>query len=122
MRIPTQVAGDAWLRDFEQSIADAIVVADTHLTVGQTIDGEVLPELAVDKIVAAELGPPIVIGIHLINEDGAVLAAMTSQVPLPIAADVEPPHPAPTFNRRLPNSAMHGLPSPGNIARQANVD
>ena len=49
------VAGDARLRDLELGLADAVAVADADLVVGQTVDGEVLPELAVGEVVAAEV-------------------------------------------------------------------
>ena len=39
------VAGYTRLRNFEQSAADAIAIADTDLTVGQAFDREVLSEL-----------------------------------------------------------------------------
>src|SRR5271166_5479270 len=70
------VTGDARLRYFEQGAADPIAVANAHFPVRQAIDREVLPELSVGEIIAAELALPIAIGVDLINENGAVLAAV----------------------------------------------
>src|SRR3546814_4518242 len=47
-------SGDARLGHFEQSAADAVAVANAHLLVGQAVDGEVLPELAMGEIVRSE--------------------------------------------------------------------
>jgi len=46
------VTGDARLRDFEQRSADAVAVADADLVVGETLDGEVLADLALGEVVA----------------------------------------------------------------------
>jgi hypothetical protein len=40
-----------------------------------------------------------VIGVDLIDEDGSVLAAVRSQVPLSVAVDIESPYQAPALNR-----------------------
>ena len=48
------VAGDARLRHLEQRASDPVMVADAHLCVGQAVDREILAELAVSEVVAAE--------------------------------------------------------------------
>ena len=116
------VTGNARLRHFEQSAADPVTVADADLLVRQAVDGEVLPELPIDEVGSTELALPIVIGVDLINENGPVLAAVPSQVPLPVAVNVEPPYHAPALNWRLPNGGADGLASPRDVARQAHVD
>jgi hypothetical protein len=77
------VAGDARLRHFKQSTPDPVMIADAHLVVGKPVDGEVLPELAVGEVAAAEPVLPIAIRGHLIDEDGPVLAAMPARSPCP---------------------------------------
>jgi hypothetical protein len=57
------------------------------------------------------------IGVDLIYENGPLFASMPDQVPLPITIDIEAAHPATALNRRLPNSGMHGPPSPRDVAR-----
>ena len=49
------VAGNARLGHFEQGAADAVAVADAHLPVGQTIDGEILPKLSMREVAPTEL-------------------------------------------------------------------
>src|SRR6202023_2346458 len=74
------------------------------------------------EVVSTELALPIVIGVDLINENGPVLAAVPSQVPLPVAVNVEPPYRAPALNWRLPNGGADVLASPREVTRQAHVD
>ena len=109
------VTGDARLRHFEQSTADPVAVANADLPVRKAVDREVLPELSVGEIIAAKLALPIAIGVDLIDENGAVLAAVANQVSLPIAIDIEPADRARTLNRCLPNGGVDGLPLPGDI-------
>ena len=51
--------GDPRLGDLEFRLADAVAVADADLVVGETVDGEVLTELTVFEVIAAELLLPI---------------------------------------------------------------
>jgi hypothetical protein len=47
------VARHAWLRYFKFSTTDAVSIADAHLVVRKSLDGEVFSELTESKIVAA---------------------------------------------------------------------
>ena len=91
---PDAVAGDARLGDLEDGGADPVAVADADLVVAQPVDGEVLAELPVDEVVAAELALPVAVGVELVDEDGALLAAVPGEVALAVAVDVEPAHAA----------------------------
>jgi hypothetical protein len=71
---------------------------------------------------STELALPMMIGVDLINEDGPVLATVPSQVPLPVAIDVELTYHVSALNRCLPNGGVDGLPSPRDVTRQAHVD
>ena len=83
------VTSDARLCHFKQRAADPVAVANADLPVRKAVDREVLPELSVGEIIAAKLALPIAIGVDLIDENGAVLAAVPNQVSLPIAIDIE---------------------------------
>ena len=48
---PDAIAGDSRLGHLERGFADAIAIADTYPVVCQTVDGEVLPEVAGLQIV-----------------------------------------------------------------------
>ena len=71
------VAGDARLRHLEQRAPNPIMVADAHLCVGQAVDREILAELTISEVIAAELSLPIAVRIDLIDKDRAMLAAVS---------------------------------------------
>ena len=97
------------------------MVADAHLLVGQALDGKVLPELSEHEVMAVELTLPVMIGLHLVDEDRPVFSSMSGQVSLPVTIDVEPAHHPPTLNGFLPDGGAHRLTVPGDVAGQTNV-
>jgi hypothetical protein len=115
------VAGDTRLRDLKEGAADAVLVADAHLLVGQALDGKILPELSEHEVVSAELAFPIVIRIHLVDEDCPLLPSVPGQVCLLVTIDVEPPHHPSALHGLLPYGGAHRLPSPGDVAGQTNI-
>jgi hypothetical protein len=97
------VARHAWLRYFKFSATDAVSITDADFVVSESIDGEVLPELAESKITSAQELFPVMIRIDLVDKNGALLPAMTGEVGLRIAIDIEFAHHSPSRNRRLPD-------------------
>ena len=89
------VAGDAGLSHLEQRTADPVAVADAHLVVGQALDGEVLAELPIREVLAAELSLPVAVRGQLIHERRPLLTSVTGEVGLSITIHVEAPHHAP---------------------------
>ena len=79
------VARYAWLRYFKFSITDAVSIADAHLVIRKSLDGEVFSELAESKIVAAQKALPVMVRVHLVDEYGAVLPSVTREIGLRIA-------------------------------------
>ena len=77
------------MRYLEGGGADPVAVADADLVVTESFDGEVLAELSVDEVVSAELAFPVPIGVDLVDEHGALLAAVPRQIALTVALDVE---------------------------------
>ncbi len=116
------VARHARLGDFEQRSADPIAVADAHLAVGQALDGKILSELSEAEIISLQFTFPIVIRIHLVDENGAMLSTVTMQVALRIAVNVEAPDHALSHDRVLPYGRVDDLPAPCNLAGKADVD
>src|SRR5579864_6724799 len=92
------VAGDTRLRDLKKGTADTVLIADADLLIGQALDSKILPELSEHEVVSAELTLPVVIGIHLVDEDSPLLPSVPGQISLPVAIDVEPPDHPPTLN------------------------
>jgi nicotinamide riboside kinase len=71
------VAGHTRLRNFEQSAADAIAIADADLAVGEAFHREVLSELPECEIGSLQFTLPIVIGIHLVDKHSPVFSTVT---------------------------------------------
>jgi hypothetical protein len=89
------VARHPWLRYFKFSTTDAVSIADADLVIRKSLNGEVFSELAESKIVAAQKALPVVVRIHLVDEYGAVLPAVT--------IDIEFAHHSPSINWRFPD-------------------
>jgi hypothetical protein len=115
------VAGDPRLGHLEQRLPDPVAVADARLVVGQAVDGEVLPELAIGEIITAQLLLPVPVGLDLVHEHRPVLPAVSGQVTLPVAVDVQPPHHPRASGRLLPNRRSYNPAVPGHVLRQAHV-
>src|SRR4030095_414054 len=91
------------LADFEQSRPDPVAVADADLVVGEPLNGEVLSELPVSEVVAPEESLPVSVGLDLVDEHRPVDSAVSGQVSLAIAVDVEPPNQPSTVRGLLPD-------------------
>jgi hypothetical protein len=57
-----------------------------------------------------------------VDQDRAVLAAVTFQVTLPVAVDIQASRHAPPGNRLFPDTGSHDPAAPGMVARQTNVE
>src|SRR5262249_36603367 len=112
----------ARLTDLEQRLADPIAIADAHLAIGQALDREVFSELAKGKLGPTELAFPVAIRVQLIDEHGALLAAVTPDISLPVSVDVEPSHHSASGDGFLPDSRAHNVTAPVMLARQSDVD
>ena len=119
---PDAVAGDARLRDFEDGGADLVAVADADLVVAQSFDREVLAELSVDEVGSSELAFPVAVGVDLVDEHRALLAAVASQIALAVTVDVELADAARACNGVLEDAREDCLPLPRDVLRHADVD
>jgi glutamine synthetase adenylyltransferase len=97
------VTRHARLRYFKFSATDAVAIADAHLVIRKSLDGEVFSELAESKIVAAQKALPVMVRIHLVDEYGAVLPAVTCEIGLRITIDIEFAHHSPSIDWRFPD-------------------
>src|SRR5580704_16656148 len=82
------VARHAWLRYLKLSTTDAVSIADAHLVVRKSLDGEIFSELAESKIVAAQKALPVMVRVHLVDKYGALLSAVTGEIALRITIDI----------------------------------
>jgi hypothetical protein len=99
-----------------------VAIADADDVVGQPADREVLTEGARCQIIAAEVRPPVVEGLALVDHHGAILAAVTVEIALPVAIDVEPPHHDRTLHRSLVDPGADRLTVPVNVSGHSDVD
>src|SRR5215469_14846012 len=97
------VAGYARLSHFKYCVANTVAIADAHLVIRKSLDREVFAELAKIKIIAAQKTLPIMVGVHLINKNGTVLPAVTSEIALPITVDIELAHHSSSLDWRFPD-------------------
>src|SRR3954453_3746370 len=74
-----------------------------------------------NEVASAQLAFPVPIGIELVDEDGALLAAVPADIALTIPVDVEPSHTARTGDGILEDAGEEGPPLPGHVLRHADV-
>ncbi len=115
------VARHAWLRYLKYCVTNAILIADADLVVGQPLNGEVFSELAESKIVAAQELLPVVIRVHLINKNGTLFSAMTGEIGLAVAINIELAHHLPPLDGTLPDRGADSLAVPRHVARKTDV-
>jgi hypothetical protein len=89
------VARHAWLGYFKYRTPDAVSIADADLVIRKSLNGEVFSELPVEEVITAEKAFPVVIGVDLINKNGALLPAVTGEIGLRITIDIELAHHSP---------------------------
>src|SRR5262249_51653905 len=116
------VAGHPRLGDLELGLADAVPVADAHLVIRETIDGEGLPERAVTDVMAAEISLPVLVCPDLVAQPGPLPTAVPGQVALAVTVDIEPAYHRRAVHWVLPYPRVDGLALPGHVLRQAHVD
>jgi len=119
---PDPVTGHPRLRHLEQCRPDPVPVPDPHLVVGQPVDREVLSELTVHEVASPELALPVAVGIDLVDEHRALLAAVAGGVTLAVAVEVEPSGHHRPVDRALPHPGVHGLAAPGDVLGHPDVD
>src|ERR1700677_2339182 len=116
------VAGDAGLGDLELRLADAVPVADADLVIEHAVYGQVLAELAIGKLSAPEVLPPVLVGLNLVDEHGPLLAAVALRVALAVAVDVEAAHHPRPGDGRLPHTRVNGLAMPRHVLWHPDID
>jgi hypothetical protein len=97
------VARDARLRNFKYRATNAVAIADAHLAIEKSLDGEVFAELAKGKIAPAQKTLPVMVRVHLIDKYRALFSTVTREIGLLVTIDVELPHHSPSTNWRFPD-------------------
>src|SRR5262249_24676916 len=115
------VTSNARLRPFEHRTANAESITDTDLVISKSFNREVFPELADAKVSAAEKALPIAVGVHLVNEHGALLSAVTGKICLRVTFNIQPTHQPSPLHRKLPDRGSHRLAGPCDFTRKADI-
>ena len=115
------VASYSRLGHFKYGVTNAVAIADADFVIEKSLNGEVFSELAEDEVLTSEKVFPVVIGIHLINKNGALLPAMTGEIALAVADNVELARHLPARNGTFPDRGADGLTVPRHVARKADI-
>jgi hypothetical protein len=115
------VARHARLCYFKFSTTNAVAIADADLVIRKSLDGEVFSELAKDEVIPSENAFPVVIGVHLINKNGALLPTVTAEIALRIANNVGLAHHLSSLNWTFPDRGTDSLSVPCHVARQTDI-
>src|SRR5580700_10420896 len=114
-------AGYARLTHFKQSATNAVLVTDAHLAISQPLNREVFAELPETEIVATQELFPVVVGIQLVDEDGALLSTVAGKVALRVAIDVELAHHPAFGHRQFPHRCSNSFAVPCHFAWYADI-
>jgi hypothetical protein len=115
------VAGYSRLCHFKYRVTNAVLIANAYLVVRESLNCEVFSELAEDEVTAREDAFPVMIGVHLINKNGALLPTVTSEIALRIANNVELAHHSSVIHGRFPDRGTDGLTVPCHVARKTDI-
>src|SRR5277367_186095 len=116
------VARYARLCRFKYGVTNAVSIADADLVIRKSLNRKVFSELAEDKVITSEKAFPVVIGLHLINKNGALLPAMTPEIALRIANNIELAHHSSVLHGRFPDRGTDGLTVPCHVAWKTDID
>jgi len=115
------VAGHARLCNFEYGVANAVSITNADLVIKKSFNGEVFSELAEAKIIAAEKALPIAVRVGLVDEYGALLSTVTSEIGLRITIDIQLAHQPSFLDRKFPDRCSHSLAVPCDVAWKTDI-
>ncbi len=116
------VARHARLGHLEERAANPVAIANAHFVISQAVDRKIFAELPESKIVPAEIGFPVAIGVRLIHHHGAMFSAVSGQIALPVAIYIQAPDHLSSRHGLFPDAGMHRLSPPGDVPRKTDVD
>src|ERR1700722_12210364 len=111
----------ARLCHFKYRITNAIAIANADLAIGKLLNGEVFSELAEDEVLTSEKAFPVVIGVHLINKNGALLSTMTGEIGLGVANKIELAHHLSPLNWIFPDRGTDTRTVPCHVAWKTDI-
>jgi hypothetical protein len=115
------VARYARLCHFKYRITNAVAIANADLVIRKLLNSEVFSELAEDEVFTSEKAFPVLIGVHLINKNGALLPTMTGEIGLGVANNIELAHHLSSLNWTFPDRGTDSLTVPCHVAWKADI-
>jgi hypothetical protein len=115
------VARYAWLRHFKYGTANAVAIPNTDFVIGKSLYREVFSELAQYEVFTPKKALPESIGVHLVDENGALLPAVSGEIALPIAHKIKRARRPSSLHWVFPNGGMDGLTVPCHVARKTDI-
>ena len=106
---------------FKYRIANAVAIANADLVIRKSLNSEVFSELAEDEVFTSEKPLPVLIGVHLINKNGALLPTMTGEIGLAVANNIELAHHFSSLNRTFPDRSTDSLTVPCHVAWKTDI-
>jgi hypothetical protein len=115
------IARYARLCHFKYRITDAVAIANADLVIRKLLNGEIFSELAEDEVFTSENAFPVVISIHLINKNGALLPTMTAEIALRIANNIELAHHLSALHWTFPDRGTDSLTVPCHVTWKTDI-
>ena len=115
------VASHSRLRHLEYRATDPITIADADFIIWKAVNGQVFAKLSVLEVVPLKVLLPVSVGVELIDHHCAMFSAMSLQVTLAIAIEIETARHQPSRHRLLPDSGANHLALPLDVARQTYI-
>src|SRR6516162_4321356 len=116
------VAGVAWLADLYDGTADPEAIADADLTIGETLHCEVLAEVTEHEIRPPKIARPVAVGFELVYQERTLLAAMSAEVRLTVAIEIQSTGENPAGYRLLPDGRPDGPALPRDVLRKSDIN
>src|SRR5262249_43500163 len=115
------VARHARLGYFEHCITNPVSITDADFFIRKSCNGEIFSELSETEIIASQEALPVPVGIHLVDENGALFSTVTSEIGLRVAIDMKLAHHPSPLDRELPDRRSHGLAGPCDVAWKTDI-
>src|SRR5580692_11097837 len=106
---------------FIHAKANAVAIANADLVIRKLLNSEVFSELPEDEVFTSEKAFPVVIGVHLINKNGALLPTMTGEIALGVANNIELAHHFSSLNWTFPDRGTDSLTVPCHVAWKTDI-
>jgi len=106
---------------FKYRITNAVTITNAGLVIRKSLNSEIFSKLAEDEVFTSEKTFPVLIAIHLINKNSALLTTVTGQITLSVAGNIELAHHLSSLNWTFPDRGTDSLAVPSHVARKTDI-